>query len=183
MNKLLLFSLAILTLSNTYFTLDETSKDASTDETIVKEHVVKWADTIFYYYDNPRFEQFHAQYTEEYEISQLRIEMYESKLKNLEKLKAKGFYKKTDEEYEAEHAALVTKIADLKVAEENIEQKAEYYQILFWANIKTNQGLTVYYSLDVRLNDDFNVTSHEIKSEVGKKNDKTKILYASEVKK
>ncbi len=164
-------------------TLQGSKIDSSKDEELVKKHVLEWADTTFYYHEEYRFEQFHAFYTEEYQIAVLRAEMYESKLQNLEKLKAKGFYKKTDAEYEKEHSELDKKVKDLNQAKDNFKNKVEYYQILFWSNIKTNHGITVYYSHLIKLDNDYKVISAEIKSEIGKKNDKTKILYAKDVKK
>lgn len=182
MNKLLLLIFGLVALTS--ITLQNpNSIDSSKDEELVKEHVLKWADSIFYFHENYRFEQFHAFYTEEYQIAVLRAQMYDDKLANLEKIKAKGYYKKTDEEYEKEHQELVTKNADLQKTAENFENKVDYYQILFWSNIKTNHGITVYYSHNIKLDNDYKVTSAEIKSAIGKKNDKTKILYASEVKK
>jgi len=164
-------------------TLQGNKIDSAKDEEKVKQRVLLWADTTFYHHEEYRFEQFHAFYTEEYQIAVLRAEMYQSKLANIEKLKAKGFYKKTDEEYEKEHTELKEKVKGLNEAKLNFKNKVEYYQILFWSNIKTNHGITVYYSHLVKLDNDYNIISAEIKSEIGKKNDKTKILYAKDVKK
>ena len=158
-------------------------KPSEKDKNTVEAKVISWADSIFYHHEEFRFEQFKAVYTDNYQIAILRLDMYLGKQKNLEKTKSKGFYKKTNEEYQKEHDAIVQKNAELKKIVENFENKAEHYQILFWSNIKTNQGPTVYYSHLVKLDNDFNVISAEIKSEIGKKNDKTKILYASQVKK
>ena len=104
------------------------------DEVLVKKKVIEWADSIFYFHEEYRFEQFHAYYTEGYQIAILRKEMYGDKLINLEKLKSKGFYKKTDEEYNDEHEILVEKNKELKKIVDNFEHKAEYYEILFWSN-------------------------------------------------
>jgi len=182
MNKLILLISSFIILTS--ITLQNpNSIDSSKDEKLVKEKVISWADSIFYFHENYRFEQFHAFYTEEYQIAVLRAQMYGDKLANLEKLKSKGYYKKTDAEYEKEHQELVKKNEDLKQTAENFQNKVEYYQILFWSNIKTNHGITVYYSHMVKLNNSYQVTSAEIKSAIGKKNDKTKILYAADVKK
>ncbi len=157
--------------------------DSSEDEKIVVEEVVAWADSVFYFHENYRTEQFHAFYTDEYQIAVLRAEMYNNKQSNLEKLKSKGFYKKSDEEYTKEHDALVEKNNELKQAVENFEKRVDYYQIMFWSNIKTNHGITVYYSHQVKLNNEYKVISAEIMSAIGKKNDKTEILYAKDIKK
>jgi len=158
-------------------------QSTDSDEKSVEQGVITWADSIFYHHEEYRFEQYHAEYTDEYQIAILRLKMYQGKQENLENIKQKGFYKKTEEEYTKEHNLLVNKNIELKSIVENFQNKAKYYQILFWSNIKTNQGPTAYYSHLVTLNNDFKVTSAIIKSEIGKKNDKTKILYAKETKK
>jgi len=158
-------------------------KPTENDLIKTKKSVLIWADSTFYHHEEYRFEQFHATYTDLYQMAILRLELYQGKLLNLEKLKRKGFYKKTDSEYDKEHTALVTKNEGLKNTIDNFKNKAESYQILFWSNIKTNQGPTVYYSHLIKLDNNYTVISAEIKSEIGKKNSNTKILYAKDVKK
>jgi len=182
MNKLLIAIFSLLVLASVSLQGPDRSGSPE-DEKMVKEKVLRWADSVFYYHEEYRFEQFRAFYTEEYQIALLRFEMYSDKLANLEKLKRKGFYKKTDAEYEKEHEDLIIKNKELKDKVDNFENKADSYQILFWSNIKTNHGITVYYSHQVKLDNSFTVISAEIKSAVGKKNDKTIILYAKDVKK
>jgi hypothetical protein len=179
-----IYFLLILSFFTLSITLQGGNKiDSSKDEEKVKQSVLNWADSVFYHHEEYRFEQFHAFYTDEYQIAILRLDMYQNKLSNLEKLKEKGFYKKTDEEYEKEHGELKAKVDELEKSVNTFENKAEYYQILFWSNIKTNHGITVYYSHLVKLDNNYNVVSAEIKSEIGKKNEKTKILYSKDVKK
>lgn len=153
------------------------------DKEAVEKSVIAWADSTFYFHEEYRLEQYHAEYTDDYQIAKLRLEMYQGRQKNLEKIKQKGFYKKTEEEYTKEHDLLVNKNLELKSIIANFKNKAKFYQILFWSNIKTNQGPTVYYSHLVKLDNNFKVTSAIIKSEIGKKNDKTKILYTKDTKK
>lgn len=175
-----IFSILTLTLVLLTSLVSQTVKS---DKTKVELAVVRWADSTFSYHNEYRFEQYYADYTESYQIARLRLEMYQSKQEHLEKTKSKGFYKKTDAEYEKEHLDLVEKNAELKKMVDNFKIKVNSYQILFWSNIKTNQGPTVYYSHLVTLDNDFNVISAEIKSQIGKKNDATKILYKNNIKK
>jgi len=177
MTKLFLLLTGLILLASTSL------QPEKSDEKSVEQGVITWADSIFYYHEEYRFEQYHAEYTDEYQIATLRLKMYQGRQENLEKIKQKGFYKKTEEEYTKKHNLLVNKNIELKYIVENFQNKAKYYQILFWSNIKTNQGPTVYYSHLVTLNNDFKVTSAIIKSEIGKKNDKTKIIYAKGTKK
>jgi len=178
-----LLSLLILLTSISIQTKNPNENSVDTDEKTVRKSVISWADSVFYFHEEYRFEQFHAEYTDKYQIARLKLELYLGRQKNLEKIKQKGFYKKTDTEYEKEHSELVKKNADLKTTLDNFQDKAEFYHVLFWSNIKTNQGPTVYYSLLVTLDNNYKVISSEIKSEIGKKNDKTKILYTVDTKK
>ena len=127
----------------------------NTDRKTVEQSTLNWADSIFYEHDNYRFEQFHAEYTDSYQIANLRLKMYQGKQENLEKTKQKGFYKKTDIEYKKELSELIKKNIDLKQIIDTFEDKAKFYQILFWSNIKTNQGPTVYYSHLIKLDQYF----------------------------
>jgi hypothetical protein len=175
-----LFSILTLTL----ILLTSTSINSiKPDKKRVEEAVISWADSTFFQHEEYRFEQYYADYTEPYQIALLRFEMYQGKQVHLEKTKQKGYYKKSDSDYEKEHIDLVKKNAELKTILKNFKLKANSYQILFWSNIKTNQGPTVYYSHLIALNNDFKVVSVEIKSQIGKKNNATKILYKKGVKK
>lgn len=178
MNKIF----SILTLTLTLLT-SISSHSIKPDKKRVEEAVIRWADSTFYQHEEYRFEQYHADYTELYQIALLRLEMYQGKQVHLEKTKQKGYYKKSDLEYKNEHSGLVKKNADLKTTIKNFKLKANSYQVLFWSNIKTNQGPTVYYSHLIKLNNDFKVISAEIKSQIGKKNNATAPLYKRDIKK
>ncbi len=157
--------------------------DSTQDEEKVKKSVLEWADTTFYFHEEYRFEQFHAHYTDEYSIAYLRANMFKTKMDNLKKSKEKGFYKKSDADYEAELSDIESKYNEMSTKAENFPNKVEFYEILFWSNIKTNHGITVYYSHHVKLNNDYQVISAEIKSAIGKKNESTEIIYAKDIKK
>ena len=84
-----LFSLLVAIILLTSFS----NKSIHSDEKLVQNSVLNWADSVFYKHEEFRFEQYHAEYTDMYQIAVLRLELYQGKQENLEKIKQKGFYK------------------------------------------------------------------------------------------
>ncbi|OIQ24631.1 MAG: hypothetical protein BM555_07030 [Crocinitomix sp. MedPE-SWsnd] len=156
--------------------------DSSEDEVIVKDAVVHWADSVFYSHEKYKFENFRAFYTEEYFIQVMRSRMYKERVTDLEKSKKLGRYKKSDAEYEKEHKELEDAYNKVQKDVDTFKFRASYYQVSFWSNIQTNDGITVYYEHIVKLNNDYKVTEAVINSSIGKKSDKTEILYSTDVK-
>lgn len=155
--------------------------DSSKDEERCKEAVVAWADSVFYQHSEYKFDNFHAFYTDEYSIQILRAQGYKDMVTDLEKDKEAGRYRGSDAEYEKEHGELKAQYEEIQKGADNFENKVTYYEIHFWSNIMTHDGITVYYEHIVKLNNDYQVTDAVINSAIGKKDENTKILYASEV--
>lgn len=177
--KLLLFALTLTTISFSSITFSQKDNgiDTSEDETKVKEAVVKWADATFYSHTEYRFENFYVFWSEDYEISLMRSDAYKEMLNDLEKDKAAGKYNGTDEAYEKEHSELQEKYNGILADANSSTNRVDYYQISFWSNIQTNDGITVYYEHIVKLNGNFEVTEAVINSAIGTKSDKTEIVY------
>lgn len=154
--------------------------DSSADEAKVKEAIVKWADATFHSHENYKFENFHAFWTEEYEINWMRTHAYEDMINELEADKKRGAYKGTDAEYQKEHDDLSTKLAEIKSQASGIK-RAEYYQISFWTNCQTNDGITVYYEFIVKCDNDYKVFDALINSSIGAKSEKTEIVFKKDV--
>ena len=172
---------AFLFLSVIGFT-QEQEIDSSEDEVKVKEAVVKWADTTFYSHSEYKFEKFYAFYTEEYFIQVMRSRMYKQRVEDIEKTKAAGRYKKTDAEYEKEHQELKDAYTKVQKDVDTFKFRVSHFQISFWSNIQTNDGITVYYEHILKLDNDYKVTEAVINSSIGKKSEATEILYAKGVK-
>lgn len=151
--------------------------DSKEDEAIVKKAVIAWADTIFYKHAEYRFENFHAFYTDDYFIAVMRSDIYKERLEKLRKRKAAGSYKGSNEKYEKELKVILDKYNLSKKTAESFEERAAYYQIYFWSNIQTTDGLSVYYEHIVRLDNDYKVTSYTENSSIGKKNSSAKIMF------
>ena len=156
--------------------------DSSEDEKKVEEAVIKWADETFYKHTEYKFENFHAFYTDEYFIAVMRTDMFKDRLASLERRRAAGSYKGSDADYEAEHKDLQEKYDAGKKEVDEFENRVLYYQVSFWSNIQTTDGLTVYYEYIVKLDSDYKVTEYEENSAIGKKDGNTKPLFKKDVK-
>ncbi|MFT4602609.1 MAG: hypothetical protein ACI857_002796 [Arenicella sp.] len=177
----LLIGISLLSL-NSFAQDKEQDIDSSQDEPKVKDAVVHWADSVFYMHQEYKFENFRAFYSEDYFIQVMRSRMYKERVEDLEKNKKAGRYKKSDAEYEKEHKELEDAYTKVQDGADNFKNRADYYQVSFWSNIQTNDGITVYYEHIVKLNNDYNVTEAIINSSIGKKSDATEILYVKDIK-
>ncbi|MEO9532969.1 MAG: hypothetical protein ABJG68_15555 [Crocinitomicaceae bacterium] len=177
-----LIGITAFLLLTTFGFSQEQEIDSSEDEVKVKEAVVKWADTTFYSHTEYKFENFHAFYTEEYFIQVMRSRMYKERVEDLEKNKAAGRYKKSDADYEKEHKELKDAYTKVQNDVDNFKFRVSHFQISFWSNIQTTDGITVYYEHIVKLDNDLKVTEATINSSIGKKSEATAILYAKDVK-
>lgn len=175
-----LLTLGILTTNLSFAQGDEI--DSAEDEKLTKEAVVAWADSVFYMHKEYKFEHFKAFYTDEYTIALARKGFYKQRVDDLEKDKNAGRYKKSDEEYEQEHKELNDAYLKIKKEADNFKLRVTHFQIHFWSNIQTNDGITVYYEHILKLDNDYNITEAVINSAIGKKSEKTEILYKKDVK-
>lgn len=155
-----------------------TDIDSSADQIKVESAVVNWANASFISHSNYKFEHFKAFYTDDYFIQTMRIEMYEEKIKSLKQKKANGTYNGSDENYNADLNKLTGAVEKAKATINNID-RVTHYQTHFWTNIQTKDGITVYYELNIKLNNDYQVIEALENSSIGKKNSDSKIAYKS----
>lgn len=174
MNTLL--SLLATVLINTSAPSPANEIDSSADQVKVEEAVVNWANSAFIKHLDYKFEHFKAHYTDDYFIQTMRLETYNDKIETLKSKKEAGEYHGTDEQYENDLRKLSNA---LKRAEETISHidKVSHYETHFWTNIQTKDGITVYYELIVKLDNDYKVTEAKENSSIGKKSAETKIAY------
>lgn len=180
--KLLLTFLSLTLLVSNMAYAQEQEIDDTEDEKLTMAAVVNWADSVFYSHSEYKFEHFKAFYTEEYFIAVMRSRMYKTRVEDLEADKKRGAYKKSDAEYDKEHKELEDAYLKVKKQADNMEQRVTHFQIHFWSNIQTNDGITVYYEHIVKLDNDYQVTEATINSAIGKKSEATAILYKKNVK-
>jgi len=144
---------------------------------MVEKSVLDWADKTFEYYDGARFEKFEAAVSAEFEKLSAKLEgMKEYKQEISDQYKA-GELNKSQEEFDKMIKKTERKIDSLQTLVNNTPAGASGYEIDFWANILTNNGLTVYYKHHIVLNKDYTVTSFKVTSAVGKANEEQKILF------
>ena len=150
--------------------------DSSADQPKVEQAVVNWANTTFKRHQDYKFEHFKAFYTDEYFIQTMRLELYAEKIAALEKKKANGEYTGSDEVFNADVQKLKGAMDKAKATIEKIDP-VEYFQIHFWSNILTKDGITVYYELILKLDGNYAVTEAMENSSIGKKGVESKIAY------
>ena len=66
------------------------------DERIVRDKVLEWSDSVFYFHEDYRFENFHAHYTDEFYIVMLRSDQYRKRIQDLELSKKNNTYNGTN---------------------------------------------------------------------------------------
>lgn len=180
--KRFVYALTLITLfSSTSFSQDQ-EIDPTEDSIKVAAAVVQWADDTFYSHSEYKFDHFHAFYTEEFFIATMRSRMYKERLDLLEQKKKTGRYQKSDDEYAKEHEEMESAYLRVQSELDSMYNRVTHYEIHFWSNIQTNDGITVYYEHIVKLDNDYKVTEAVINSAIGKKSDKTEILYKKDVK-
>lgn len=156
--------------------------DSSQDKIKVEKAVVAWADSTFYSHTNYKFENFRAEYSEEYFIATERAKAYKERVTDLEKEKSSGVYRGTQTEYDAEHKTLNDAYLKIQAEADNCKNRADYYLIHFWSNIQTTDGITVYYEHIMKLNNAYQVIEATINSAIGKKDENTKPIYKKDIK-
>ena len=152
-------------------------QDTATIEKNVKEAVTQWANQTFVGYDNPRFEKLMIFYSDAYQMWKMRPEMLASRKAKMKAAHEKGESGLSEEEYQSEIEKIDNQIEKVKERLSQMTDFADQFKISFWANIKTNDGITVQYEHIVTLSGAYEVQKAEINSFIGKKSNKTQILY------
>lgn len=147
------------------------------NQDLVEKSVLDWADKTFEFYDGARFEKFEASVSTDYMKLQSKLEGMKEYKTELSDQFASGELSKTKDEFDKMVKKTDRKIDSLQTLVNTTPTGSSGYEVDFWANILTNNGLTVYYKHHVILNKDYMVTSHKVSSAVGKANEDQKILY------
>jgi hypothetical protein len=179
MNRLLLLLIACFSMHFFYaqklITKEEVDQEKVMQEK-VESAVLKWADDTLDKYDGPRFEKFHADYTDEYTMAKLRLKSLDDNIARLKKQKNKGSYNGSEEDYRKAMEVLLERKVE---AEENLRDfhpKVKNYTIHFWANVRLDSGVQNYVEFKMIVDDYFNVTKHVVNSMIGENKD-AKIVY------
>lgn len=174
--------LACLTFSFVHIVVAQDDEiDDTQDRIKVEAAVVRWADSVFFRHYEYKFENFHAEYSDDYFIAVMRAKAYKERVTDLEQEKAAGRFKGTQAEYDAQLSDLNAAAGKAQYEADNFKQRADYYLIHFWSNIQTTDGITVYYEHIVKLNNAYQVIEATINSAIGIKDENTQILYKKDV--
>lgn len=168
--------LNLIAFSFLQFTSPPQEIDSTEDQQKVEQSVLDWADSTFTNHESYKFEHFKAFYTDEFFIQEMRLDVYREKISALKQKKEKGEYKGSDQAFAEEMASLEKILHD---AEESIDptvNKVTHYQTHFWSNIQTSDGITVYYELILKLDNNYTITEVIENSSIGK-TDESHIAY------
>ena len=175
MKKLaLLLLLPTLFLSHLNFAQNNVKDDA--DETKVQQSIIKWADSTFKEYNEPRFEKYRANYTDEYLMASLRAKGIDDRISEIRKQYTSGKYKGTEKEFTATMEDLKKRRKEADQNMENFHPKVTNYVINFWANILLDSGILNYVNHKVILDDNYQVIKTVIVGNIGD-NENAKIAY------
>lgn len=174
MNMLLVFLTAIQFAAPPFF---YNNPDLS-ERQAVEQAILTWADATFLTYEKYTFENYTVFYEDEYATHKMRIEMYDEKIIQL----------KEERETETAVASIKAYDTEIKKLEDNrLKIKSEipegstlktgFYSVSFWSNIKTLDGVSVYYEIKLKLDASLTILEAFENSSIGKKNAATEILY------
>jgi len=150
--------------------------DTITEQLHVEMAVTNWANDTFIKHENYLFKGFTVQFTDDYTIQAMRIELYEEKISILTSDKEGGTYPGTDENFQTELRALEGSIQKVKNILATIE-RVDHYEIQFWSNIQCMDGITVYYELLMKIDSNFTILEAVENSSIGKRVEGSKIAY------
>lgn len=148
----------------------------STDEQIVKEAVIEWADSSLYSYNEPRFKNFVANYTDEYLMKKMRADAIDKSIERIEKSYNEGTYKGSESDYKKSIHELEVRKREALDGEKDFHPKVTSYTISFWSNILLDSGVYNHFEIIVTLNDYYEVIKTKVNSSIGD-NKKGKIWY------
>lgn len=143
----------------------EQEKDA--DQNRVEEAVITWADSTFKEYNEPRFEKYRANYTDEYLIASMRVKSIDRRISELRKEYTMGNYSGSEQEFTDAIESLKQRRKDAEAKNQDFHPKVTNYVITFWANIRLDSGILNYVQHRIVLNDNYEVVKAKIIGNIG----------------
>lgn len=160
---------------NSFTFLSQVSEE-DIDQSKVEKSVIDWADSTFKEYNEPRFEKYRANYTDEYLMASLRTKGIDDRISELRKQYTSGKYTGTEKEFTATMEDLKGRRKEAESNMENFHPKVTNYVINFWANILLDSGVMNYVNHKVILDDNYQVIKTKIVGNIGD-NENAKIAY------
>lgn len=142
-----------------------------------QEAILLWANNIFEYYDNPRFENYNEIPSSAYFTLSVQKEMNQEFLDEIIFNYYEGKSDRTAEKLSEDSTRLANKIAEIDKKMLAFENKVDHFEYYMWANIQTTGGITVYYQHYFKLDADYNILEYKVSGFVGKDSDDLEILY------
>lgn len=158
------------------FTIIAQDSEEDVDKSKVEESVISWADSTFKEYDEPRFEKYRANYTDEYLMASLRAKGIDDRISELRKQYTSGKYAGTEKEFTDTMEDLKSRRKEAESNMENFHPKVTNYVINFWANILLDSGVMNYVNHKIILDDNYKVIKTKIVGNIGD-NANAKIVY------
>lgn len=181
MKKGLTIASLFLLLAPVAFMQENKLKDnAAEHQSMVEKSVLEWADVTFEFYDGARFEELEVATSKEYYKLEAKLNGFKEYKTEMKDMFDSGQLNKTKDEFDAIMNRTDRKIDSMQTLLKNTPAGVSGFEVDFWANIMTNNGLTVYYKHHLILNAEYKVTTHTVTSSVGKTNEQQKILYKNQ---
>lgn len=171
--KFLLLLCPILIMATTHVKAQDS---ITSDQQSVEQAILKWADSTLESYNEPRFENFVANYTDEYLMKKMRADAIEKSIERIEKSKKKGTYKGSEADYKKSIYNLELRKEEALEGEKDFHPKVTSYTISFWSNILLDSGVYNHFEFIVTLDDYYKVIKHKVNSSIGD-DKKGKIRY------
>tara|TARA_B100000508_G_scaffold138385_1_gene134380 strand:- start:65168 stop:65698 length:531 start_codon:yes stop_codon:yes gene_type:complete len=146
------------------------------DQVKVERSVIKWADSTFKEYNEPRFEKYRANYTDEYLIASMRVKSIDRRISELRKEYTMGKYQGTEQEFTDTMEDLKKRRKEAEDNNQDFHPKVTNYVISFWANIRLDSGVLNYVQHKIILNDNYEVIKSKIVGNIGD-SENAKIVY------
>lgn len=159
-----------------FSSLNTFSQDEAAMKKKAEQAIKAWADKTFEHYDASRFENFYMSPSPEYYAMSILREEYVTFKEEIVFNFTEGKSDRTEEQVKKDTTSIAKKIQELDNMMASIDPKFDHIEYFWWANIQTNNGLTVYYQHQIKLDDQFKVISHRESSAVGKPKD-VSIIY------
>lgn len=173
-NFVLILLLPIL--FNAHLVVAQNSEEEDPDRIKVEQSVIAWADSTFKEYNEPRFEKYRANYTDEFLMASLRTKGIDDRISEIRKLYTSGKYKGSEQEFTDTMEDLKSRRKEAEKNMENFYPKVTNYVINFWANILLDSGILNYVNHKIILDENYKVIKTNIVGNIGD-NENAKIVY------
>jgi hypothetical protein len=173
-NLVLMLLLPIIFNSHTIIAQQDEKRDE--DQIKVGKSIINWADSTFKKYNEPRFEKYRANFTDEYLMASLRAGGIDDRISELRKQYTSGKYTGSETEFTNIMEDLKSRRKEAEKNMQNFHPKVTNYVISFWANILLDSGVLNYVNHKIILDDNYRVIKTKIVGNIGD-NENAKIAY------